>query len=254
MPTIKKIFFKKISSILGLFIVCGFSLTLGAILLRVVYSAVFQQPTQPPTADPHELGALAEKIGNPTDAAGDNTVFGKIAGVSGGVGGLKTKRVFVTSTSYNGNLGGLAGADTKCQIRADAAGLGGVWKAILSDNNVAARDRIGYDWDVLVTVGGRPVTTKWEIWNGFLANHLNMTEFNNPVGTGNFTWSATGSSGESNNITDVSCQNWTYDGGSQIGTTGDPNVKSQDWMMDMAAPFISPLCSTPLSRLYCIEQ
>lgn len=69
---------------MALFIVCGFSLTLGAILLRVAFSAVFQQPTQPPTADPHELGALAGKIGNPGDAAGTDTVFGKIAGVGGG--------------------------------------------------------------------------------------------------------------------------------------------------------------------------
>jgi hypothetical protein len=42
------------------------------------------------------------------------------------------KRVFVTSTGYPGNLGGLAGADAKCQERATAAGLGGTFKAWLS--------------------------------------------------------------------------------------------------------------------------
>ena len=31
--------------------------------------------------------------------------------------------VFVTSTTYDGNLGGLAGADQKCQDCAEAAGL-----------------------------------------------------------------------------------------------------------------------------------
>ena len=33
------------------------------------------------------------------------------------------KIVFVTSETYNGALGGLAGADAKCQERADDAGL-----------------------------------------------------------------------------------------------------------------------------------
>ena len=31
--------------------------------------------------------------------------------------------VFVTSIAYDGNLGGLVGADQKCQARAEAAGL-----------------------------------------------------------------------------------------------------------------------------------
>jgi hypothetical protein len=45
------------------------------------------------------------------------------------------KRVFVTSTLYDANLGGLAGADAKCQERAAASGLGGIYKAWLSDAN-----------------------------------------------------------------------------------------------------------------------
>jgi hypothetical protein len=43
------------------------------------------------------------------------------------------KRVFVTSTTYPGNLGGLAGADAKCQARAVAANLPGTYKVWLSD-------------------------------------------------------------------------------------------------------------------------
>ena len=137
MPTIKKIFFKKISTVLGLFIVCGFSLTLGAILLRVAFSA-FTQPTLPPTDANQELGALADKIGNPGDAAGTDTVFGKVAGIAGG--GVTNFAMYVTQTEYdneiqrlkqmlmdksggvvkfttalyNGNLGGIAGANAKC--------------------------------------------------------------------------------------------------------------------------------------------
>jgi len=52
-----------------------------------------------------------------------------------------TANVFVTSTPYNGDLGGLAGADNKCQSHADAAGLGGSWIAWLSTSTVNAIDR-----------------------------------------------------------------------------------------------------------------
>jgi len=44
------------------------------------------------------------------------------------------KRVFVTSTKYTGDLGGVAGADTKCQTAANNQGLGGTWKAFILDN------------------------------------------------------------------------------------------------------------------------
>ncbi len=56
---------------------------------------------------------------------------------------------FVTSagSGNGGNLGGLAGADARCQMLATAAGRGGVtWHAYLSTqgpNAVNARDRIG---------------------------------------------------------------------------------------------------------------
>jgi hypothetical protein len=55
---------------------------------------------------------------------------------------------FVTSTTHDGNLGGLDGADEICQDLADAAGAGDkTWAAYLSaDNNgspVHARNRIG---------------------------------------------------------------------------------------------------------------
>src|SRR5438045_3087614 len=46
--------------------------------------------------------------------------------------GPKPKLVFVTSTAYVGNLGGLQGADMKCQARAAAGRLRGTFLAWLS--------------------------------------------------------------------------------------------------------------------------
>jgi len=42
---------------------------------------------------------------------------------------VKTMNVFVTSTNYNGNLGGIKGADQKCNLAAANAGLEGTYKA-----------------------------------------------------------------------------------------------------------------------------
>ena len=45
--------------------------------------------------------------------------------------------VFVSSQKFNGNLGGIAGADQKCQDLADAAGLPGTYFAWLADSDPA---------------------------------------------------------------------------------------------------------------------
>lgn len=54
---------------------------------------------------------------------------------------------FVTSVGsgdQGGNLGGLEGADARCQQLADAVGAGSkTWRAYLSTSTVDARDRIG---------------------------------------------------------------------------------------------------------------
>lgn len=68
------------------------------------------------------------------------------SGGGGGSGGAKSKTTFfVTSdTSKTGNLGGLTGADKRCQDLAQAAGFGDhTWRAYLSTAAENAKDRIG---------------------------------------------------------------------------------------------------------------
>lgn len=52
------------------------------------------------------------------------------------------KRVFVTSSQYDGNLAPLGGGDALCQQIAADARLGGTWKAWLSIGGASAVDRI----------------------------------------------------------------------------------------------------------------
>src|SRR5205823_203503 len=59
-------------------------------------------------------------------------------------GACVDKVVFVTSTSYDGNLGGLTGGDAKCQARAVAAGLAGTYKAWLCSGSTSAASRLSH--------------------------------------------------------------------------------------------------------------
>ncbi len=55
------------------------------------------------------------------------------------------KRVFITGKSFTGDLGGLEGADRKCQEEADAKKFGGIWKAFLGDDTTLASDRLNLE-------------------------------------------------------------------------------------------------------------
>jgi hypothetical protein len=52
------------------------------------------------------------------------------------------KRVFITQKTFTGDLGGLEGADRKCQEEADSKEFGGTWKAFLGDDTSLAYDRL----------------------------------------------------------------------------------------------------------------
>src|SRR5690242_15690863 len=76
-------------------------------------------------------GASASSTG--TGGTGGSASASSASSSSGADGGpLQSRRVFVTSKTYQGTLGGLAGADMECQKLADAANLGGTWMAWLS--------------------------------------------------------------------------------------------------------------------------
>jgi cysteine-rich repeat protein len=71
--------------------------------------------------------------------------------------GPATRIVFVTSEIYTGNLGGLAGADAKCQSLADAAGLPGNYMAWLSTGASSPSTRFTQSPNPYVLVNGTKV-------------------------------------------------------------------------------------------------
>ncbi|MGB9743546.1 MAG: GPI anchored serine-threonine rich family protein, partial [Minisyncoccales bacterium] len=55
------------------------------------------------------------------------------------------RKVFITPSSFNGNLDNLDGADAKCQAEAEKLNLGGKWVAFLGNDSVLAVDRISHE-------------------------------------------------------------------------------------------------------------
>jgi hypothetical protein len=55
------------------------------------------------------------------------------------------RKVFITIGTWKGNLGGLEGADEKCQKEAEKEGFSGTWKALLGDDRTLAIDRLKLD-------------------------------------------------------------------------------------------------------------
>lgn len=68
------------------------------------------------------------------------------------------RRIFLTSTTTNGDLGGLAGADAICQARATAGGLTRTYKAILSTSTVNAIDRFSGAAEIYQVAAGGVAT------------------------------------------------------------------------------------------------
>jgi hypothetical protein len=117
-----------------------------------------------------------------------------------------TKRVFITSIKYNGNLGGIDGADSKCNKSAAIAMIGGTWRAWISNDQQDAVHRIKdvgpwytvdektkmYD-DIFDLIVG-PLIGTW------------LDELGNNVTAGNLTvWTGT----EQGKRVYGNCDNWT---------------------------------------------
>jgi len=90
------------------------------------------------------------------------------------------KTVFTTSASFNGNLGGLAGADSLCQVAADSGIVPpGVYVAWLSTTSEDARDRAlsGSDHAYTLPDGTTIIaTSEVDLLDGVLLNPIDQYE------------------------------------------------------------------------------
>lgn len=181
--------------------------------------------------------------------------------------------IFVTSTTSGGNLGTLSGADSICKLRASLAGLVGNYQAWLCDGVTAPADRSVQATVPYRRTDGALIALDWaDLTDGSLANPINRNEFGGDLSATSpfLPWTYVTSAGTCDNETYLSpgsgpcpafmnCKSncasdggnngWTSSSGLAQGSKGDINATNGNW-----TDGVTGLCSTPVERIYCIEQ
>jgi hypothetical protein len=171
------------------------------------------------------------------------------------------KQVFVTSTSYKGGeLGGLAGADAKCQARAVAGGLKGTFRVWLSDFVDSPSTRFTKDGGPYVLVGGATVANNWTgLTQGSLRHAININELGGPASTTpspvcNYplVWTNTNADGTIGDF-GATCGDWTDPSG--FNSWWGTSASQSEWTSVCSGGGGSPMtgCSA-LAPIYCFEQ
>lgn len=117
-------------------------------------------------------------------------------------------RVFVSSTTHDGNFGGLAGADGLCDTLAMTAGMPGTWIALLGTASATSFSRLGTARG-FVRVDGEPVgdgSLDRALWYP-----IRLDENGVDVGAADF-WGASGAS----SLGDL-CADWTTNVSTTVG-------------------------------------
>jgi hypothetical protein len=158
------------------------------------------------------------------------------------------KRIFLSSTTVTGAIGGIAAADAQCQALADKVNLGGTFIAFISvtGNSVLSRLRATGPW-FLVNRTTRVFLNKNAIVTTFAENPINLDESGKtPDLTVGLAWTGTQASGTPASPAE-NCTNFTAT--DTNGLAGDWTQKGSRWT-DTGG--LTP-CASPI-HLYCIEQ
>lgn len=167
--------------------------------------------------------------------------------------GQEKHYIFITSLTYQGDLKsaggsatGLAGADKICTNAGAASGIGGSWKAWLSDSATNAIDRITDvgPWylvgtDTMVFANKANLTTTPRV-------QITISEDGTPPSLATSVWTGTQLSGTKTSST---CQDWTTSS-TASGTAGlvQGAGDTTSWTDSRDAS-----CGTSM-HLYCIQQ
>lgn len=159
------------------------------------------------------------------------------------------KTVFVTSGTYTGNLGGIAGANSICQSAATSAGLSGTYYAWIAGSY--ADDpyiRFNKTFDRYVLRNGTVVANDWyDLIDGTLTNPINIDQNGSTV-SGNV-WTGSHYYGWGFNSTGdgVSCLIWTA-ADTNTGYYGQVSQTNNDWSDKTTS------ACTNSYHLYCFQQ
>lgn len=148
--------------------------------------------------------------------------------------------VFVTDTTWNGAIGGIAGANNKCEVAAYYSGLGSNYIAIISDSSEDAEDNIP-DGKYVRVDGVHVADNHADLFDGTLMNPININE-KGETQTGR-AW--TGSNDAGQGAFHPACGDWSFVDAN--GMTGDISAVNGNWLED------SIITCGGGAHLYCVE-
>jgi hypothetical protein len=152
-------------------------------------------------------------------------------------------RVFITSDTFDGALGGLDALDSQCASSASAAGLGGNWVAWASDSNNDATDRVNDVGPWFLLDGTHVADNMGDLTSGLFAP-IDRTELN--TSSNDAVWTGTSPNAV---VTMNTCSDWTSNLNSDLGTTGDSSSAGDGW-----TDAVEGDACDQKRALYCFEQ
>ena len=161
---------------------------------------------------------------------------------------LDGKVIFVTSTLYKGALGGLGGADDKCNTLAMVAQLAnaGSFKAWLSDEQISVSERMIHHEEAYLLLDATEVAGSWaDLTDGALAAKIVVDEYGIPFQKGPVVWTASSADGSAK---PPACASWTKSTKGYFGWLGSSEAVDSGWSDALGAE-----CSTE-AALICVEQ
>jgi hypothetical protein len=201
---------------------------------------------------PFADAALADAGGSPTDSSfPDGDSASSDATVTIDAAELAVRRVFLSVGRWNGALGGLAGADAKCQAEADGEGLTGTFRAWLGDDTGSPATRFTRTGGPYMRLDGVAVAADWDdLVDGNLAASITVTAAGAPGDSVYDSWSNVNVDGTTE-FALYDCDRWSVDGDAS-GALGIPTYTDFRWTRG-SAPGLVTSCFFE-KHLYCFEE
>ncbi len=161
--------------------------------------------------------------------------------------------IFASNSSFTGGVfGNISGADVYCRDIAAAgsasSGLSDakVWRALLSDSSIDAKNRVDIVGSVKRVVGAAVIANDAaDLWDGAIGVSVYFNE-NGVQPSGNSYWTGSTSGGVSSG---VDCSGWSDSSAGVTGAYGSRTNITAAWFSASAVP-----CDAPSWGLYCISS
>lgn len=199
------------------------------------------------SSDPAILSITTGGLASFVKVGGPVTITATVGGISASIVIPARKVSFVTSAGYNGNLGGLNGADARCVTRATAAGLTGAgnFKAWLSTGAVNAVERFAAGNGPWVRLDGAKVAAGASVLaGGSILTTLSVDE--SGANRALNVWTGTLASGAVS--PGLTCDDWTTAGAGNNATSGRSDSANAFWTNNGFGT-----CDMNM-QLYCFEE